>query len=220
MGSLLKVFLWSYLVSGLISCNDGGRSPQKKSFLKFKITHAPPITLANRNAYEIAGTCTTKGESVTVAVGALNSVAVTCDQDYQWQATIDASSINTGAPLSITVTESDTPIVLEVERDTTPPQVGINGDQAIINSINQGNYQIAGTCDEMDREIVLDVGDVAGKAICDGSDWAIDRIDLRGLDVTVTQVSVTATTYEHCAESSKSRTNSCLSLTKRGLMVK
>ena len=194
MWPLLKVFLWSYLLSGLISCDDsgggGGNSSQKSH--EFKITHAPPITLANRNAYEIAGTCTTKGESVTVAVGALNSVAATCDKDYQWQATIDASSINTGAPLSITVTESDTPIVLEVERDTTPPQVSINGDQAIINSINQGNYQIAGTCDEVDGEVVLDVGGVEVKAICDGSDWTTDSIDLSRLDAAVVQVSVTA----------------------------
>ena len=192
MWPLLKVFLWSYLVSGLISCDDsgGGNSSQKSH--EFKITHAPPITLANRNAYEIAGTCTSKGESIIVVVGVLNSVAATCDQDYQWQATIDASSINTGHPLSITATEEDTPIVLEVERDTTPPQVSINGGQAIINSINQGNYQIAGTCDEVDGEVVLDVGGVEVKAICNGSDWTTDSIDLNRLDAAVVQVSVTA----------------------------
>ena len=192
MWPLLKVFLWSYLFSGLISCDDsgGGNSSQKSH--KFKITHAPPITLANRDAYEIAGTCTTKGESITVAVGALDSVEATCDQDYQWQATIDALSINTGTPLSITATEADTPIVLEVERDTTPPQVSINGGQAIINSINQGNYQIAGTCDEVDGEVVLDVGGVSATASCDGANWVAKAIGLSGLAEDVAQVAVTA----------------------------
>ena len=191
MGSLLKVFLSGYLIAGLISCDDGGSSAQKSS-PEFKITLAPPITLANRDAYEIAGTCTTKGESITVAVGALESVEATCDEDYQWQVTVNASSINTGDPLSITATEADTPIELKVERDTTPPQVGIDGGQAIMNSINQGNYRIAGTCDEVDGEVVLDVEGVEVKAICDGSEWTTDSIDLSGLGEAVDQVSVTA----------------------------
>ena len=194
MWPLLKVFLWSYLLSGLISCDDsggeGGNSSQKSH--EFKITHAPPITLANRDAYEIAGTCSTKGESITVTVGALPPVESTCDEDYQWQATIDASSVNTGDPLSITVTELDTPIELKVERDTTPPQIAINGDQAIMNSINQGNYRIAGTCDEVDGVAILDVGGEEVKAICDGSEWTTDSIDLSELGEAVVQVSVTA----------------------------
>ena len=186
--------MWSYLLSGLISCDDsggeGGNSSQKSH--EFKITLPPPITLANRDAYKIAGTCSTKGENITVTVGALPPVESTCDEDYQWQATIDASSINTGDPLSITATELDTPIELKVERDTTPPQVGIDDDQAIINSINQGNYRIAGTCDEVDEEVVLDVEGEEVKAICDGSKWTTDSIDLSELDAAVDQVSVTA----------------------------
>ena len=193
MGLLLKVFLSGYLIAGLISCDDsGGDSSSQKSPPEFKITHAPPVTLANRDAYEIAGTCTTKGESIIITVGVLPSVKSTCDEDYQWQetvATVDVSSVNTGNPLSITVTELDMSIVLEVERDTIPPQIAIDGDQAIINSINQGNYQIAGSCDEVDGEVVLDVGGVADKAICNGSDWLTDPIDLSGLDATVVQVS-------------------------------
>ena len=191
MGSLLKVFLWSYLIAGLISCDDGGSSAQKSS-PEFKITLAPPVTLANRDAYKIAGTCSTKGENITVTVGALPPVENTCDEDYQWQVTVDASSINTGDPLSITATELDTPIALKVERDTTPPQVGINGDQAIMNSINQGNYRIAGSCDEVDGEVVLDVEGVEVKVICDGEDYVAEGIDLSGLDAAVVEVSVTA----------------------------
>ena len=190
MWQLLKVFLFGHLVAGLISCNDGGSSAQKSS-PEFKITLAPPITLANRDAYEIAGTCTTKGENIIITVEGLDSEKTIC-KDNQWQVTVVASSINTGDPLSITVTEADTPIVLKVERDTTPPQVGINGGQAIMNSINQGNYQIAGTCDEVDGEVVLDVGGVEVKAICDGSEWTTDSIDLSGLGEAVDQVSVTA----------------------------
>ena len=193
MGSLLKVFLSGYLVTGLISCDDsGGGSSSQKSSPEFKITLAPPITLANRDAYEIAGTCTIKGEIITVAVGVLESVEATCDEDYQWQVTVNTSSINTGDLLSITATEADTLIELDVKRDTTPPQVGIDDDQAIMNSINQRNYRIAGTCDEVDGEVVLDVEGVEVKAICDGSEWTTDSIDLSGLGEAVVQVSVTA----------------------------
>ena len=44
----------------------------------------------------------------------------------------------------------------------------------------------------MDGEVVLDVGGVEVKAICDGSNWTTDSIDLSRLDAAVVQVSVTA----------------------------
>ena len=190
MGSLLKVFLSGYLIAGLISCDDGGSSAQKSS-PEFKITLAPPITLANRDAYEIAGTCTTKGESITVVVGVLPPVEITCDQDYRWETAIDASGINVGESIPIRVTELDKPIELTVVLDIIPPRVTITTN-SIINSINQRNYRIEGTCDEVDGEVVLNVGGIEVKAICDGSDWLTDSIDLSGLDAAVVEVSVTA----------------------------
>ena len=199
MGSLLKIFLWSYLVSGLISCDnsegegegEGGNSPQKS--YEFEITLAPPITLANRNAYKVEGTCSNKDKGViTLSVGALPPQEITCDQNYRWQLTIDVSEINTGGNIPIIVTGLDKPIdELRVELDIIPPQVTITPG-SIINRINHENYQIAGTCDEVDGKVVLDVGDIAVEAICDGNGYVADQINLSGLDAAVAEVSVTA----------------------------
>ena len=190
MGSLLKVFLWSYLVSGLISCDDGD-SASEESSPELKVTHAPTITLVNRDAYKVAGTCFDKDNSITVSLGILPMEEITCDQNYRWQATIDASGISMGERIPIRVMELDELIELMVELDIIPPQVSITPG-SIINSINQENYQIEGTCDEVDGEVVLDVGGLEAKAICNGEVYAAERIDLRGLDAAVVQVSVTA----------------------------
>ena len=94
--------------------------------------------------------------------------------------------------IPIIVTGLDKPIdELRVELDIIPPQVTITPG-SIINGINHGNYQIAGTCDEVDGTVVLDVGDIAVEAICDGNGYVADQIDLSGLDAAVAEVSVTA----------------------------
>ena len=74
--------------------------PPQKSY-EFEITLAPPITLANRNAYKVEGTCSNKDKGViTLSVGALPPQQITCDQNYRWQLTIDVSEINTGEEYS------------------------------------------------------------------------------------------------------------------------
>ena len=199
MESRLKVFFMGYLIAGIMSCSDsesdGEKSP-KKSPPKFTVTLAPPITLANRDAYKIEGTCTIKNKSITVVVGTLDPVNTPCGQDYRWQVEINVSvlSVDGGGPISMRAMESDDrPIEFEVEHDVTPPQVHISPNPLTISSINQGNYRIAGTCDEVDGEVVLDLeGVVEAKATCDGVNWAAEGIDLSSLDATVIQVTVTA----------------------------
>ena len=61
-----------------------------------------------------------------------------------------------------------------------------------MNSINQENYNLRGTCDEEDGEVVLDVGGVSATASCDGANWVANGIDLSGLAAEVTEVKVTA----------------------------
>ena len=198
MESRLKVFFMGYLIAGIMSCSDsesdGEKSP-KKSPPKFTVTLAPPITLANRDAYKIEGTCTIKNKSITVVVGTLDPVNTPCGQDYRWQVEINVSvlSVDGGGPISMRAMESDDrPIEFEVEHDVTPPQVHISPNPPTISSINQENYRIAGTCDEVDGEVVLDLEGVEAKATCDGVNWAAEGIDLSSLDATVIQVTVTA----------------------------
>ena len=203
MESRLKVFFMGYLIAGIMSCNDSGsdgenssrKSPQK-SPPKFTVTLAPPITLANRDAYKIVGTCTVKDKRITVVVETLDPVNTPCGQNYRWQVQINVSvlSVDGGGPISIRAMESDdSPIEFELERDVTPPQVHISPNPLIISSINQENYRIAGTCDEVDGEVALDLeGVVEAKATCDGVNWAVEGIDLSSLDATVIQVTVIA----------------------------
>ena len=81
-----------YLIAGIMSCNDSGsdgENSSRKSPPKFTVTLAPPITLANRDAYKIVGTCTVKNKSITVVVGTLDPVNTPCGQDYRWQVEIN-----------------------------------------------------------------------------------------------------------------------------------
>ena len=92
----------------------------------------------------------------------------------------------------ITAEESGKSVTLEVKRDTIRPEVAIGNNNPVVNSINQGDYELRGTCDEEGGEVVLDVGRVSSTASCDGANWVANGIDLSGLAADVTQVRVTA----------------------------
>ena len=187
-----------YLIAGIMSCNNSGsdgKNSSRKSPPEFTVTLAPPITLANRDAYKIVGTCTVKDKRITVVVETLDPVNTPCGQDYRWQVEINVSvlSVDGGGPISMRAMEfDDRPIEFEVERDVTPPQVHISPNPLTISSINQENYRIAGTCDAVDGEVALDLEGIEAKATCDGDNWAAEGIDLSSLDATVIQVTVTA----------------------------
>ena len=70
------------------------------------MAHAPSITLANQNAYRIEGTCTKKGEVVTVSVASLNPQTGTCSKELKWEVTVDVSPVDAGDLVSITAEES------------------------------------------------------------------------------------------------------------------
>ena len=100
--------------------------------------------------------------------------------------------VDAGDLVSITAEESGKSITREVKRDTTRPEVAIGSSNPTVNSINQENYNLRGTCDEEDGEVVLDVGGVSATANCDGANWVANGIDLSGLAAEVTRVRVTA----------------------------
>ena len=178
----LSLILFSCL---LISCDDGdgggGGSTAKSP--EFKILYAPPIVLGNQDNYKVAGTCTDAGRAITINVGPLPAEDVQCSDSLQWQAFINVSAINVGDAITIIVSESGVPLDKEVVRDTTRPRVSIAGNQAIVSIINQGNYRLSGTCDEEDGEVVLDVGGITKRILCDGSNWRADEIDLGALQL-------------------------------------
>ena len=181
----------------LVSCSEdeseggsNGRSSGKTP--EFAMAHAPSITLANQNAYRIEGTCTKKGEVVTVSVASLNPQTGTCSKELKWEVTVDVSPVDAGNLVSITAEESGKSITRKVKRDTTRPEVAIGSSNPAVNSINQENYNLRGTCDEEDGEVVLDVGGVSATANCDGANWVANGIDLSGLAAEVARVRVTA----------------------------
>ena len=181
----------------LVSCSEdeseGGSNGRSSGMTpEFAMAHVPSITLANQNAYKIEGTCTKKGEVVTVSVASLNPQTGTCSEKLKWQVTVDVSPVDTGDLVSITAEESGKSITREVKRDTTRPEVAIGSSNPAVNSINQENYNLRGTCDEEDGEVVLDVGGVSTTASCDGANWVANGIDLSGLAAEVARVRVTA----------------------------
>ena len=197
----LNLILSSLLLLLLVSCSEdggedgsedesSGRSPEKTPELA--ITDAPPVTLANQDAYRARGTCTQKGGIVTVSVESLNPQTETCSEKLKWQVTVDISPIDSGDLVLITAEESGKSVTLEVKRDTIRPEVAIGNNNPVVNSINQGDYELRGTCDEEGGEVVLDVGRVSSTASCDGANWVANGIDLSGLAADVTQVRVTA----------------------------
>ena len=112
----MKVILLSSLACLILSCGSeeeskeessvGGSSGGAKKSRKFEMTDVPPINLANRNAYEIKGTCTAKGKSISIVVGTLEPTQAPCGQDYKWQVRIDVSGLDRESDvISITATE-------------------------------------------------------------------------------------------------------------------
>ena len=177
----------------LVSCSeDESNGLFSRMTPEFAMAHAPSVTLANQNAYRIEGTCTKKGEVVTVSVASLNPQTGTCSEELKWQVTVDVSPVDAGDFVPITAEESGKSITREVKRDTTRPEVAIGSSNPVVNSINQENYNLRGTCDEEDGEVVLDVGGVSAMAICDGANWVANGIDLSGLAAEVARVRVTA----------------------------
>ena len=183
--------LSSWLLLFLVSCSGDG-SNSSKAILDFAITRAPSITLANQDAYMIEGICTEKGGTVTVSVASLNPRTATCSEELKWQVTVDISPINAvDSVLIAAAEESGKSVTQEVERDTTRPEVAIGSGNPPVNSINQGSYDLRGTCDEEDGEVVLDVGGISATADCDGANWVANALDLSELAADVDQVPVT-----------------------------
>lgn len=180
----------------LVSCGggDGGGDSDAARPPEFKILHAPAITLGNQESYKVAGTCTKAGGAIIVTVGSLLSTSAPCDNSFQWQVLFNLSVIHVGDFIQISATELEEQLTQEVVRDVTSPIVSINSNQAIVGSINQGNYRLAGICDETDREVVLDVGGITVHARCDGTNWEATGIDLSPLELAddVTSLTVTA----------------------------
>ena len=207
MKTLIKGVLLSSLVCLVVSCGSeeeseeeskeessvGGSSGGAKKSRKFEMTEVPPITLVNRNAYEIKGTCTAKGKNISIVVETLEPTQAPCGQDYKWQVRIDVSGLDRESDvISITATELGKSQKVEVKQDVIAPVLTIDSGQAIVTTLNQGSYRLTGTCDEADGEVILNVGGIEGQGACDGQNWESEGIDLSGLDPTLSQVDVTA----------------------------
>ena len=166
MEGFMKFFnliLSSLLLLLLVSCSEdggedgsSGRSPEKTPELA--ITHAPPVTLANQDAYRARGTCTQKGGIVTVSVESLNPQTGTCSEKLKWQVTVDMSPIDTGDLVLITAEESGKSVTLEVKRDTMEktPELAITHAPPVTLA-NQNAYRARGTCTQKGGIVTVSV---------------------------------------------------------------
>ena len=178
-----------------ISCDEG--VIDQSGFIRvslLSISDTPAINIANEESYPIRGTCIGTGEDASLVVR-LNGTDLgepLC-VDSRWELTVDVSnhvsSIDDGNNVRITAIEGEGEVEREVLKDTERPVVNISSNSAI-NSLNQNNYVVSGTCpaEDDERPVVLSIGGLPDQSIdCMNGNWSLqsDVSSLTGGMITI-----------------------------------
>ena len=138
------------------------------------------IISANQTSYSFSGTCSEDGELSGVA-GA-QALARSCSSNTYTLDTLDLSAESDGiVALSIVITDAagnDSIITTEnTTKDTSAPNISLDslGD---INSSNQANYSVSGTCSENGEDVDLTIGSVSSLAPCTGGVFSFTSLDV------------------------------------------
>ena len=145
------------------------------------LTSSLIINIANENSYQLMGTCSEMGESVSITLGTQDAQTTNCENDGTWTLPIENTLPENSYPLSITqrdVFDNEGALApgSVLLKDTTAPVFAINSDQNI-NAANQGAYYVSGTCQE-DGVLSVTVGGlnpVTG-VNCSSGTWSIGPI--------------------------------------------
>ncbi len=168
---LLSITLSTVAVLMLNACGGNGEDGAEHyenlldAAAEVTVTSAPPITLANENAYPISGTCTTDAGDVTISIE--NAVPETqdieCSEEGTWDATFDFSNISDDTEeLSINVTQgnasgnAEAELDIEIDKDTVAPVVETTS-APVITSSNQSVYPVSGICTASDGEVTVSI---------------------------------------------------------------
>jgi len=144
------------------------------------ITSAPDINASNVAAYPISGTCTEKGQIVTVNVGGqVPATQPTCTAGA-WNVIFDVTLVADGTGIVVSADHSDVASNLAVQANATVvkdigiPLVAITSAPDI-NSSNVVAYPISGTCSENGEVVTVNVGGQvpAAQPTCTAGAWNV-----------------------------------------------
>ena len=165
------------------------------------IDFSPDITAANASSYNISGSCSENGETVSVDIDGL-SFTPSCSSGSWSLSSIDVSSLADNANLPITADLQDLAgndaiqASVTVDKNTVGPTVTINLPANDISQSNVTNYSVSGTCSENGTVVTLAVGSLNFSPNCSAGTWSMSPIDTSSLGegaVTITADHATAT---------------------------
>ena len=183
MSILVRFLGLTLLMGALFSCSSGSDSDSTQRVLA--VTGNLQINLANKANFTLEGTCTIEGAEITITLGSFSAWTRNC-ASFTWEVSIptnivDQISENTALSLSVEEAGNSTTISGEVLKDVTVPTVGQNGSPAVISTVNQGNYPLAGSCSEKGT-ITVAIGTLEEKTkeCSNGQAWSF-RFDVSAL---------------------------------------
>lgn len=179
---------------------------------------APIINAGNQNAVPISGTCTPgSGDNVhiTASDGASTTPdkTVSCESDGTYSTEVDASSLADGQ-VEFTAQQDHATDTAEVTKDATLPAVTVDPDD--IDSDNQDEYPISGTCTAGDGEVTVTIGSgdnaITLTADCDeNGEWETEPTDVSGQpdgEVPIQACQTDAAGNEGCGEGTANKDTS------------
>ena len=147
------------------------------------ITSAANINNANISMYSVTGTCSEQGQTIEVNVDSVSSSTV-CMIGSFVVASLDLSALSDG-DIAVTAKHYDAQGVfnthsLTVTKDTANAVVSVNS-MDMINSINQTDYTITGTCSENNVLVDVNIGAINKQPLCASGTWSTGLMDVSSL---------------------------------------
>lgn len=163
------------------------------------ITFSPDITSANQASYQISGSCSENGSSLSVDIGSLNFTP-SCSSNAWVVGPTDVSSVPDSPSLAISASQTDVngnvgSDSVTVDKTTIGATVTI-ASAPNITQANKTNYSISGTCSENGTNVSLMIGSISKTASCASGNWNSGVVDVSSLadgNVTITADHATAT---------------------------
>jgi hypothetical protein len=161
------------------SGNTGVSTTNNVSKINYLVgfTSSPIINLANETNYIVTGTCSVDTETVTVTVDGSLTNSPTCTGGTFTTATFDVSSATDGASVSIAIDHGDANDTTTVIMDTIAPTITLDA-LADVNTSNETNYTVSGTCDEDTETVTLYFGALTTTVTCATTTWSKTAWDI------------------------------------------
>lgn len=160
------------------------------------ITSSPGITLANRAAYTVSGTCSENGRTVSVNVGGVTGTP-SCSAGA-WSSTLNVTAVADSTTVSITANHTDangnnaTQASTTVIKDTTVPTVALSSTAPASTSLNP--FVVRATFSEAVTGVTL-----ADFVVGNGTGSSLNTISTTVYEINVTPSSAGTVTVDMAA---------------------